>query len=84
MGILENDVRFHRVGNGFFDLNGAILTRAKLNGAILTGAILLGAIITQAQLDTACGDENTLLPPGLTIKPCSPPIPEPSGAPIKE
>jgi uncharacterized protein YjbI with pentapeptide repeats len=26
----------------------------------------------QKQLDTACGDNNTKLPPGMTIKPCSP------------
>jgi hypothetical protein len=27
--------------------------------------------LTQEQLDQACGDEETQLPPHLTVKPCS-------------
>jgi hypothetical protein len=49
------------------DLRGANLTGAELSGANLTGANNL----TQGQLDKACGNANTKLPEGLTLKPCS-------------
>jgi hypothetical protein len=68
------------------NLSGAILSGAILSGANLSGTDLRSAIlsdadlrnadlsgarnVTQAQLDKACGI-NTMLPPGLTIKPCS-------------
>ncbi len=53
------------------DLKGARLGGADLRGADLRGADLTGAVgLTQDQLDQACGDGNTKLPPGLTIKPC--------------
>jgi len=58
------------------NLAGAQLQGANLNGANLRGAGLKhtnleGAeSLTQEQLDEACGDEKTKLPPGLSIKPC--------------
>ncbi len=55
------------------NLFGANLSRADLSGANLSGADLFGAKnLTQEQLDTACGDDDTKLPEGLTIKPCEP------------
>jgi hypothetical protein len=50
------------------DLSNVKLIKAKLNGANLRGARFL----TQQRLDQACGDTNTKLDPGLTIKPCPP------------
>ena len=58
------------------NLRGADLTRADLGGANLKGADLGGADLrmtknlTPSQLDQTCGDKNTKLPKGLTIKPC--------------
>ena len=50
----------------------AKLSRAKLSGAKLTGATLVGADgLSQQQLDTACGNAETLLLPGLSVKFCS-------------
>ena len=54
---------------------------AKMDGADLTGAItsvtsFLGTDLrnvkglTQKQLDTACSDAKTLLPPGLKARTC--------------
>jgi uncharacterized protein YjbI with pentapeptide repeats len=70
----------------FVDLRGAVLIgadlgSARLHGANLAGAILRGAKLynaklrtviglTQEQLDQACGNHSTELPPGLTIAPC--------------
>lgn len=67
-------------------LRGAVLTGANLSNACLLGTDLthadLAAVnlsganmrsakgLTQEQLDEACGDSHTLLPYGLTIKPC--------------
>jgi uncharacterized protein YjbI with pentapeptide repeats len=49
----------------------ANLRGAKLNGAVLNGANLEGTKnLTQAQLNTACGDEYTHLPAGMTIPRC--------------
>jgi hypothetical protein len=42
------------------------LGRTDLTGADLTGAVGL----TQAQVRLACGNANTKLPPGLSVKPC--------------
>ena len=62
-------------------LNGADLGDADLSGADLTGVSgarlsdgdVSGAKnLTQEQLNTACGNTIELLPPGLTLKPCSP------------
>lgn len=68
------------------NLTNAYLVRASLVGATLTGARFDGTILarthiedtdltgaiglTQAQLRLACGNANTKLPPGLSVKPC--------------
>jgi uncharacterized protein YjbI with pentapeptide repeats len=58
------------------NLSGANLDQANLSGADLWQADLSGANLenarnlTQAQLDEACGDRETALPPGLTLRPC--------------
>jgi type II secretory pathway pseudopilin PulG len=65
------------------NLSGANLARADLSEATLSGANLTGAALTganlsevlglaQEQLDVACGNDETKLPKGLTIKPCEP------------
>jgi uncharacterized protein YjbI with pentapeptide repeats len=57
-------------------LVGAYLGGARMNGAVLSGANLSGAELaqarglTQAQLNVACGDATTTLPPGLTVPVC--------------
>jgi uncharacterized protein YjbI with pentapeptide repeats len=59
------------------DLIGAKLMFADLSGADLSGADLSDADLSdaknlsQTQLDEACGNANTKLPEGLTLKPCS-------------
>ncbi len=64
------------------DLSGANLAHARLDGADLTGARMtitsikgtdLTAVkgLTQTQLDAACGDAETRVPAGLTVKTCS-------------
>ena len=72
-----------QTGPSEVNLENAVLNGADLTGAKLSGAILTGATIKQAQLDTACGTD-TILPLGLTIEPCPPPTPEPSGALVVE
>ena len=53
------------------DLGGADLTNAVLRVTILNGTNLSGVSgLTQAQLDRACGNDATVPPEGLTIKPC--------------
>jgi uncharacterized protein YjbI with pentapeptide repeats len=63
------------------ELSGANLAGAKLDGADLTGAktsitSFLGTDLTkvkgltQAQLNVACGDAKTKLPPGLRVHTC--------------
>ncbi len=58
------------------DLSGANLSEANLTNAVLrvtklNGTNLSGVSgLTQAQLDRACGDDATVPPEGLTIKPC--------------
>jgi uncharacterized protein YjbI with pentapeptide repeats len=63
------------------ELSGANLAGAKMDGADLTGAktaitSFLGTDLrrvkglTQKQLDAACGDAKTLLPPGLRVHTC--------------
>jgi uncharacterized protein YjbI with pentapeptide repeats len=49
------------------DFRGAELTRTTLNGADLSRAHGL----TQDQLDEACADSRTRLPPGLTGRSCN-------------
>jgi uncharacterized protein YjbI with pentapeptide repeats len=69
-------VRFRKT-----ELSGANLAGAKLDGADLTGAktsitSFLGTDLrhvkglTQKQLDVACGDAATKLPPGLHVHTC--------------
>jgi uncharacterized protein YjbI with pentapeptide repeats len=52
------------------DLSGASLQGAELLEVNLSGANLSGAVVSLEQLNDACGDAETKLPPGLTIKPC--------------
>ena len=63
------------------ELSGANMAGAKMDGADLTGAktsitSFLGTDLrkvkglTQAQLDVACGDGKTQLPPGLKVHTC--------------
>ena len=58
-------------------LVGAHFGSADMTGAVLTGANLSGAEfphargLTQSQLNGACGDEETVLPAGLTIARCA-------------
>lgn len=48
-----------------------VLIHADLSSANLSNADLSNAKnLTQMQLDEACGDANTKLPGGLTLKPC--------------
>jgi uncharacterized protein YjbI with pentapeptide repeats len=55
----------------YADLTKANLRNADLTGAHFEGAYLSEAVnLTQEQLDSACGDEKTKLPPGLHIKIC--------------
>jgi hypothetical protein len=54
------------------NLSNANVISANLSEASLRFAILSGAKnLTQTQLDSACGDANTKLPEGLTLKACS-------------
>jgi len=60
-----------RANFGSADLRGVDLTGAYLYRTILYRTKLLGAKgLTQEQLDTACGNETTVLPPGLVARPC--------------
>lgn len=60
-----------RANLGSADLRGVDLTGAFLYRAILYRTKLIDAKgLTQAQLDTACGNETTKLPPGLVVRPC--------------
>jgi uncharacterized protein YjbI with pentapeptide repeats len=63
------------------DLSGANMAGAKMDGADMTGAktsitSFLGTDLrkvkglTQKQLDVACGDAKTRLPPGLKVHTC--------------
>ncbi len=52
-------------------LEGANFRRARLNGANFSGAEMSRVSgLSQAQLNTACGDDSTLLPPGMRIPAC--------------
>jgi hypothetical protein len=52
------------------NLVGANLMNANLTKAELRGANLSGTNVSQSQLDAACGDKETRLPSGLTLKTC--------------
>ena len=73
------DLRFANLegaGLGLADMQWAKLIGTNLKGADILGALLHGANLelakglTQAQLDQACGNEETKLPNGLTVKGC--------------
>lgn len=52
-------------------LGGVNLSGANLKNANLSGAEAATATgLTQIQLNTACGDSSTQLPPGLTLRKC--------------
>ncbi len=64
------------------DLSGANLARSNLDGADLTSAVVVSTSfkgtdltrakgLTQAQLDTACGDADTKVPAGMTVRTCN-------------
>lgn len=55
---------------GGVDLKHADLTGARLSGADFSGADMTGVRVMQAQLDNACGNEETILDPPLTIPTC--------------
>jgi hypothetical protein len=62
-------------GTGVVDFTGSHIAKAdlrfvNLSGANLSGANLSGTNVSQSQLDNACGDKETRLPSGLTLKPC--------------
>jgi hypothetical protein len=66
-----SDVNLTSAGLFTANLTDADLTRANLSYANLSGANLSGVKnVTQQQLDEACGNTDTKLPPGLTLKPC--------------
>lgn len=53
------------------DLSGADLTSAVFSITSIKGTNLATPTgLTQAQVDMACGDASTRLPPGLTVKTC--------------
>ena len=52
-------------------LNGANFAGANLEGANFSGAEMGRAVgLTPGQLAHACGDEATILPRGLRLRPC--------------
>ena len=76
------NIHAYRVDLSTADLEGADLRRASLSHANLRGTKFDGTRLegsylrfvdglTQTQLDTACGDDNTRLPPGLSIPACN-------------
>ena len=72
---LEN-ANLQEANFGGANLQGANLIGANLQGANLGSANLQGAYLiqteglTQEQLDLACGDGKTGLPPDMSVKPC--------------
>lgn len=52
-------------------LNGANFSGANLHGTDFSGAEMGRAVgLTQSQLNQACGDEATVLPRGMRVRPC--------------
>jgi len=74
VNLQDADLNSAKLNNA--DLGGAKLQRANLNNAELQEANLRWANLsdcknlTQEQLNSACGNDQTKLPPGLTIKKC--------------
>ena len=53
------------------DFTGADVTRMNFDGADIAGADLRNAEgLSQAQLDRACGDRLTRVPPGMRVREC--------------
>ena len=77
VGTILKDADLCKADLGEATLTGAKLKGANLEHADLTGANLEHADLTDArglvqnQLDFACGDNQTQLPPKLTVKACS-------------
>lgn len=52
-------------------LSHALLAEARLNGAMLDGTYMRFVEgLVDSQLAKACGDRDTLLPPGFSVRPC--------------
>ncbi|MEN0651866.1 MULTISPECIES: pentapeptide repeat-containing protein [Hyphobacterium] len=65
----NSNLRDANLVGGYF--GGADFTGADLTGALLSGAEMRQAHgLTQSQLNTACGDTSTELPPGLRVPSC--------------
>ena len=65
------EANLSRANFGSSDLRGVDLTGAHLHRTILYRTKLIGAKgLTQEQLDSACSNETTVLPPGLVPRPC--------------
>lgn len=75
-GIRAEDADFSNVNFQDAVLVGGWFGGSRFGGAKLSNANLSGADfstardLTQSQLNTACGDAATKLPPGLTVVPC--------------
>ena len=71
-----SDASFRNTDLSHVDLSGAVLTNADLTGAKLALANIQGADLstakglTQAQINRACGDAATQLPPRLHVQFC--------------
>jgi hypothetical protein len=71
-----SEASFRNTDLSHVDLSGAVLANADLSGAKLALANLQGADLstakglTQAQIDRACGDAATRLPPRLHVSFC--------------
>jgi uncharacterized protein YjbI with pentapeptide repeats len=74
-----SDLRFAQAEGAFLakadlsdaNMEGANLLRTSLQGANLEGANLMNSSVTEMELESACGNEKTLLPEGLKIEFCS-------------
>ena len=67
-----SDTRIKRTNFTGANMEGVILTKAVLRVTDLSGANLSVAVGLKAeQLDKACGNSATILPEGLTIRPCN-------------
>ena len=66
IGATLDGARLHGVDFTLADLSGASLADADLSGSDLS--LVVG--LTQAQLDAACGNGDTLLPPELGVSAC--------------
>jgi uncharacterized protein YjbI with pentapeptide repeats len=82
-GAILNGAHLNGAQLSHADLSSAHLSGAQLDRVYLSGADLRNAFfLTQGQLDTACGDDKTQLPEGLTIRPCPDTAPSASPSPL--